>query len=125
LFTFNDVTSSTEVKTRLDRIRLLVHRLNRVRDSALEAEIITQLTLETEAVDRARAAAVASTPTNSASAADLRASDSSRSGPAGDPLGADAGARPARSAQPARFPSVRRAGVRTRIRTVRRIARHG
>jgi hypothetical protein len=119
------VTSSTEVKTRLDRIRLLVHRLNRVRDSALEAKIITQLTLETEAVDRARAAAVASTPANSASAANPHASDSCRSGPAGNSLASDREARPARNAQPARLPSVRRAGVRTRIRTVRRIARHG
>jgi hypothetical protein len=60
LFTFGDVMTSSadELKTRLERIRLLLHRLNRVRDSAVEAEIITQLTLETEAVRRAREAAL-------------------------------------------------------------------
>jgi hypothetical protein len=57
------VTSfSEELKTRLQRIRTLVHRLTHVRNSAIEAELITQLTLETEAVRRARAAAAASPP---------------------------------------------------------------
>jgi hypothetical protein len=57
LFNFSVVTSLTdELKGRLDRIRTLLQRLNRVRDSAVEAEIITELTLETEAVRRVRAA---------------------------------------------------------------------
>jgi hypothetical protein len=127
LFTFSDVTSTNEeLKTRLDRIRILVHRLSRVRDSALEAEIITELTLETEAVDRARAAALGSNPAKSASAINPPVSDSARSLPARDARGADPTEQPARTAPPNRAPGVRRVGgVRTRVRTVRRVARRG
>jgi hypothetical protein len=56
LFTFTDATSSTEqIHVRLERMRTLLHRLARVRDSGIEAELITQLTLETEAVRELRA----------------------------------------------------------------------
>ena len=62
LFTFTDVTSSTEeVNARLGRIRTLLHRLARVRDTGIEEELITQLTLETEAVRRLRANAAHAT----------------------------------------------------------------
>ena len=62
LFTFTDVTSSTEeVNARLGRIRTLLHRLARVRDTGIEEELITQLTLETEAVRRLRANAADAT----------------------------------------------------------------
>jgi hypothetical protein len=62
LFTFSDVTSSTEqINARLQRIRTLLHRLARVRDTVIEAELITQLTLETEAVRELRANAANAT----------------------------------------------------------------
>jgi len=41
---------------------MLLHRLSRVRDTAVEAELITQLTLETEAVERLRTTAANATP---------------------------------------------------------------
>jgi hypothetical protein len=57
LFTFDDVTSSSdELKERLERVRTLLYRLARVKDSSVEAELIAQLALETEAVSRLRAA---------------------------------------------------------------------
>jgi len=62
LFTFNAVTPTQEVNLRLERIRTLLQRLSRVRDTALEAELITQLTLETEAVGRVRATGAHATP---------------------------------------------------------------
>ena len=62
LFTFNVVTPTQEVNLRLERIRTLLQRLSRVRDAALEAELITQLTLETEAVGRVHANGVHATP---------------------------------------------------------------
>ena len=62
LFTFNDVTHTEEVNVRLERMRTLLHRLSRVRDTAVEAELITQLTLETEAVGRIRTAGAHATP---------------------------------------------------------------
>jgi hypothetical protein len=90
LFNFDDVTSKTdELKIRLNRIRTLLQRLNRVRDSATEAEIITQLTLETEAVRRVRAAVAAagseakSLATNPTAAAGTRSRDGSTALPVG------------------------------------------
>jgi hypothetical protein len=62
LFTFNGVTPTQEVNQRLERIRSLLQRLTRVRDTAVEAELITQLTLETEALGRARETGAHATP---------------------------------------------------------------
>jgi hypothetical protein len=42
---------------RLERIRTLLHRLAHVRDGAGEAELIGMITVETDAVRRARALA--------------------------------------------------------------------
>ncbi len=101
LFTFTDVTSSTEeVHARLERIRTLLHRLARVRDTGIEAELITQLTLETEAVRRLRA--------NAADATSEPASTSSSH--SGIKMDED---------------RARVAGDRVRIRVRRRITRHG
>ena len=101
LFTFTDVTSSTEeVNARLERIRTLLHRLARVRDTGIEEELITQLTLETEAVRRLRA--------NAAHATSEPASTSSSRG--GIEMDVD---------------RARVAGDRVRVRVRRRIARHG
>jgi hypothetical protein len=94
LFTFTDVTSSTEhLNARLQRIRTLLHRLARVRDTAIEAELITQLTLETESVRTLRA-----------NAGDATSESASTS-----------------SAQPAGRPRV--AGAGHRVRAGRRVAR--
>jgi hypothetical protein len=101
LFTFTDVTSSTEqINAHLEKIRTLLHRLARVRDTGIEAELITQLTLETEAVRKLRA--------NAADATSEPASTSSRT--AGIKVDFD------------RAPVAR---ARLRVRTGRRIARHG
>jgi hypothetical protein len=92
------VTSSTEeLKVRLERIRTLLHRLARVNDGGVEAELIAQLTLETEAVSRLRA-------TSAVTVAGTRAP--APTGP-GDRVSA---ARPV-------------ARVRARLRSGRRIAR--
>jgi hypothetical protein len=110
LFTFGDVMTSSadDLKTRFERIRLLLHRLNRVRDTAVEAEIITQLTLETEAVRRAQTATLP--------ASDLTAPHVDRDR---QPGGQQAtGARPVRATR-----ARKRSGDRTRGRTVRRAAR--
>jgi hypothetical protein len=111
LFTFGDMMTSSadDLKIRFERIRLLLHRLNRARDIGVEAEIITQLTLETEAMRRAQTVTVA--------ASDLAAARSgSDPRPAGQP--AAAARQPRRPARAHRVP-----GNRARGRTVRRAAR--
>ena len=109
LFTFGDVmiSSADDLKTRLERIRLLQHRLNRARDIAVQAEIITQLTLETEAVRRAQTA--------------LPAPDLTAPHTEPDPQPAAKVAAAARRRRPARTRKVNR--DRARGRTVRRIER--
>jgi hypothetical protein len=80
LCNFSDVPSPIdELQIRLDRIRTLLHRLNRVRDSAVEAEVITQLTLETEAVRRARAAVAAADSEARSRASDPTPAEGARS----------------------------------------------
>jgi hypothetical protein len=101
LFTFTDVTTSTEqVQTRLERIRTLLHRLARVRDAGIEAELINQLTLETEAVRKLRA--------NAAHATSEATSTSSR-----------------RGGRKVDFDRATRAGAHVGGRPARRVARHG
>lgn len=48
-------SSDRVLASRVKRIGTLLHRLSRVRDSSVEAELIAQLTLETEAVRKIRA----------------------------------------------------------------------
>jgi hypothetical protein len=49
-------TEQDPLAARFERVRTLVRRLSRVRNSSIEAELIAQLALETEAINRMRAA---------------------------------------------------------------------
>ena len=40
---------------RVDRVRTLIHRLSRTRDIDMEADLISQISIETEAISRERA----------------------------------------------------------------------
>jgi hypothetical protein len=94
------VTSSSEqLKARLERIRTLLYRLARVKDAGVEAELIAQLTLESEAVSRLRAASTVNAAATGVSA---------RTSPV--------------ECVPAARPIAR---VGARLRTGRRMARHG
>ena len=63
-------TPHAQTERRVDRVRTLLHRLSRTRDIEIEAELISQISLETEAIGRERAHTAGVTVCFAARAAD-------------------------------------------------------